>query len=115
MEVKNHWLQCFYPAFLEKLRKKSGRQTSLKSMAHHAAGIGTCTRSGMINPSHLSSEMQLGIFPDHTEFQSWILNFRTERFARRQRIPHARLQWTKEIEAAKSLYNLITPITGKQH
>ena len=50
----------------------------LKSMAHHAAGIGTCTQSGRVNPSHPSSEMHLGKSPDHTEFQSWIVNFRTE-------------------------------------
>ena len=43
-----------------------------------AAGIVTCTQSGMTIPSYLSSEMNLGNFPDHTEFQSWIVNFRTE-------------------------------------
>ena len=59
----------------------------LKSMAHHALGIGTCTQSGMTNPSYPSSEMHLGKFPDHTEFQSWTSE---QRFAQRQRIPHAR-------------------------
>ena len=29
----------------------------LKSMTHHAAGIGTCTQSGMTIPSHTPSEM----------------------------------------------------------
>ena len=59
----------------------------LKSMAHHAAGIGTYTQSGMINPSHPSSEMHLA----------------------------RALQWINEIEAAKSLDDLITPksITGQ--
>ena len=47
-------------------------------MAHHAAGIGTCTQSGMTIPSHPSSEMHLVKFSDHTEFQNWIVNFRTE-------------------------------------
>ena len=32
----------------------------------------------MTIPSYLSSEMNLGKFPDHTEFQRWIVNFRTE-------------------------------------
>ena len=48
------------------------------SMTNHAAGIGTCTQSGMTIPSHPSSEMRLGKFPDHTDFQSWIVNFRVE-------------------------------------
>ena len=38
-----------------------------KSMTHHAAGIGTCTQSGITIPSYLSAEMHLGRFPDHTE------------------------------------------------
>ena len=29
-------------------------------------------------PSSPSSEMHLGKFPDHTELQSWIVNFQTE-------------------------------------
>ena len=43
-----------------------------------ATGIGTCAQSGMTFPSDPSSEMHLGKLPDHTEFQSWIANFRTE-------------------------------------
>ena len=83
-------------------------------MTHHAAGIGTCTQSGMINPSHPSSEMHLGKFTDHTEFQSWTVNFRTE-VCSRAKNPIRALQWIKEIEAAESLDDLITPksITGK--
>ena len=83
-------------------------------MAHHAACIGTCTQSGMVIPGHPSSEMHLGKFPDHTEFQSWIVNFRTE-VCSKAKNPTRALQWIKEIEAAKSLDDLITPksITGK--
>ena len=76
--VKNHCNQCVYLTFREKLREKFGRQKCLKFMVHHAAGTGTCTQSGMTIPSYPSSEMRLGKFPDHTEFQSWIVNFRTE-------------------------------------
>ena len=45
-------------------------------MTHHAAGVGTCSQSGLINPSHPSSQMHLGKFPDRTEFQSWIVKAR---------------------------------------
>ena len=56
----------------------------------------------------------MGKFPDHTEFQSWIVNFRTEVCSRAKNHTLA-LQWIKEIETAKSLEALITPksITGK--
>ena len=74
--LKNHTriqeIRQHHRGFIEENRN------CLKSVAHHAAGIGTCTLSGMINPSYLSSEMHQGRFPDHTEFQSWIVNFRTE-------------------------------------
>ena len=81
---------------------------------YHAAGIGTCTQSGMTIPSYLSSEMRLGKFTDHTEFQSWIVIFRTEVCSKGKTSTLA-LQWIKEIETAKSLEELITPksITGK--
>ena len=62
------------------------------SMAHHVAGIGTCTHSGMINPSH----------------PSWIVNFRTE-VCSKAKNPTRALQWIKEIEAAKSLDDVNTP------
>ena len=86
----------------------------LKSMTHHAAGIGTCTQSGMTNPSHPSSEMHLGKIPDRTEVQSWIVNFWTE-VCSKAKNPSRALQWITEIEAAKSLDDLITPesTTGK--
>ena len=75
---------------------------------HHAAGIGTCTQSGMINPSYLSSEMHLQKFPDQTEFQSWIVNFQAGVCAKAKNLALA-LQWIKEIEAASSLKDLINP------
>ena len=55
-----------------------------------------------------------GKFPDHTEFQSWIVNFRVEVCAKAKN-PTLALQWIKEIEAAKSLDDLVTlkSITGK--
>ena len=61
-----------------------------------------------------SSEMHLGKFPDHTEFQSWIANFRTK-VCSKAKNPTRVLQWIKEIEAAKSLNDFITPksITSK--
>ena len=64
----------------------------------------------MINPSHLSSEMHLRNFPHRTELQSWIVNFRTEKAKN-----PTRAFAVEEIEAAKSLDDLITPkpITGQ--
>ena len=103
------------PCFSGNAKEKSlDDRNCLKSMAHHAAGIGTCTPSCMINPSHPSLEMHLGKFSDHTEFQSWIVNFRTQ-VCSKAKNPTRALQWIKEIEAAKSLDDLITPksITGK--
>ena len=72
------------------------------------------TQSGMQTPSYSSLEIHLGIFPGRTEFQSSIVNFRTEVCAKAKK-PTLALQWVKEIEAAKSLDDLITPksITGK--
>ena len=112
--MKSHCNPYLYLAFREKQRKNLDDSNCPKSMTHHAAGIGTCTRSGMINPSYPSSEMHLGKSPDHTEFQSWTANFRTE-VCWKAKNPTLALQWIKEIEAAKSLDDLITPksITGK--
>ena len=83
-------------------------------MTNHATGERTCTQSGMTIPSYPSSEMHLGKIPDHTEFQGWIVNFRTEVCSKAKK-PTLALQWIKEIEAAKSLDDLITPksLTGK--
>ena len=79
-----------------------------------SAGIGTCTQSGMAIPSFLSSEMHLGKFPHHTEFQSWRVIFRTE-VGSKAKNPCLALQWVKEIETANSMDDFITPksITGK--
>ena len=68
-------LLCFWGRARE---KSLDDRNCLKSMTHHAPGIGTCTRSGMTIPSHPSSQIHLEKFLDHTEFQSWIVNFRTE-------------------------------------
>ena len=104
--VKNHCNQHLHLVFREKRRRKSGRQKlSSVHVAHHATCIWTCTQSGMTIPSHLSSEMHLGKFPDHTEFQSWIANFRTE-VCSKAKNPTRALQWIKEIETAKSLDDL---------
>ena len=83
-------------------------------MTNHAAGIGACTKSGMTIPSYPSSEMHLGKFPDHTEFQSWIVNFRTEVCSKAKNLMLG-FQWIKEIEVVESLDDLITPnlITSK--
>ena len=58
--------------------------------------------------------MHLEKFPDHTEFQSWIANFRTEVRSKAKNTMLA-LQWIKEIDVAKSLNDLISPKanTGK--
>ena len=104
------------PCFQEKAGPTSlDGGNCLSSMTNnHAAGIGTCTQSGMTIPSYLSSEMHLGNFLDHTEFQSWRVNFRTE-VCSKAKNPSLALQWIKEIETAKSLDHLITPksIIGK--
>ena len=83
------------------------------SMTNHAAGIGTCTQSGMTTPSYLSSEMHLQKFHDQTEFQSWIVNVRSEICAEAKNLALV-LQWIKKIKAASSLKELISPksITG---
>ena len=80
----------------------------LKSMTHHAAGIGSCAQSGMSIQSYLSVEMHLGKFPDQAEVHSWIVNFRVEVCAKAKN-PMRALQWIKEIGAAKSLDDFITP------
>ena len=84
-------------------------------MTNHAAGIGTCTQCGMTIPSYPSSEMHLGKFPDHTEFQSPIVNFRTE-VRSKAKFRRSRCRCIKEIEVAKSVDDLITPksITGEE-
>ena len=59
--------------------KKSGRQKLSQVYGSPYRGYrDLCTQSGMTLPSHPSSEMHLGTFSDHTEFQKWIVNFRTE-------------------------------------
>ena len=63
VRVKSHCNQYHYPAFFAKVNEKFLHDTNcLKSMAHHAAGIGNCTQNGLTIPSHPSSEMHLGQF-----------------------------------------------------
>ena len=46
---------------------------------NHAARIGKFSHSGMTNyPGFSTPEMNFGKFLDHTEFQSWRVNFRTD-------------------------------------
>ena len=67
------------PCFQERAMEKSlDDRNCIMSMTNYATGIGTCTQSGMTIPSYPSSEMHLENSPDHTELQSWIVNFRTE-------------------------------------
>ena len=82
------------------------------SMTNHAVGIGTCTHS-MTIPSYLHSKMHL-YFPDQTDFQSWILNFQVEVYARSEEC-RARIAVDQEMEATSSLKDLINPkpIAGK--
>ena len=105
-------LHCFQ----ERARQKNldGGICPMSMASYPAAGIRTCTQSSMTIRSYPSSEMHLGNFPDHTEFQSWVVNFRTEVFSKSKN-PTLALQWIKEIETAKSLEDLITPksTTGK--
>ena len=114
-EVKNHYnpkpLHCFQGKV--STYGLDGRGC-LTSMTNHVAGVGTCTQSGMAIPSYPSLEMPLGRFPHYAEFQSWIVNFRTE-VCSKAKNPTLGLQWIKEIEVSKSLDDLITPksITGK--
>ena len=104
------------PCFRERARQKSldGGNRPMSMTSYHVASFGTCTQSGMTITSYLSSEMHLGKFPDHTELQSWIANFRTE-VCSKAKNPTLALQWIMEIETAKSLEALVTPksITGK--
>ena len=76
--------------------------------------LGLVLKSGMAIPNYPSWEMHQGKFPDHTEFQSWVVNFRVEVCAKAKN-PTLAWQWIKEIEASKSLDDLITPksMTGK--
>ena len=105
-------LPCFHGRARQKSPYGGNREMSMTS--YYAAGIGTCSQSGMTIPSYPSSEMHLGKFPDHTEFQSWIVNFLTE-VCSKAKNPTLALQWIKEIETAKFMEDLITPksIKGK--
>ena len=112
--VKNHCNQCLYLAFREMLRKKSGRQKLSQVYGSPCRGY-----LDLYSKWHDKSELSFlgdasGKFPDHGELQSWIMNFRTE-VCSKAKNPTRALQWIKEIKAAESMDDLITPksITGK--
>ena len=65
-ERKTIAINTFTLLFNKKKEKKSRRQISLMSMAHHAVGIETCSQS-MTFPSYLSSERHLQNFLVRTE------------------------------------------------
>ena len=76
-------------------------------MTNHAVGIGTCTQC-MTIPSYLHSEMHLHKFPDQTEFQSWVVNFRTE-VCEKNEESRAPIAVDQEIEETSSVKDLINP------
>ena len=82
-------------------------------MTNRAVVIGTCIQS-MTFPNYLSSKMHLQKLSDQTKFQSWIVNFRPEVYAKTTNLALA-LKWIKKIEATSSLNELINQksITGK--
>ena len=79
----------FLLLFGESEGKSLHDRNCLKSMTNHAAGIGTCTQSGMTIPSYRSSEMHLGKFPDHTEISELDCEF-PSRSLREGKESHAR-------------------------
>ena len=70
---------------------------SVLSMTNHALGFGTCTQGTTIL-RYLSSEMHQQKLPDQTKFQSWIVNFRAEVYAkaRNKRKGANFLHWKKD-------------------
>ena len=58
-------------------------------------------------PRYPISEMHLGTFPDSMEFQSWKLNFKTEKCSKLAD-PQLTMHWIKEVEIAKSIDELMT-------
>ena len=85
------------PCFSRESKGKSLDDSNcLESMTHHAVGIGTCPQSGMINPSHPSSEMHLGKFPRPYGISELDCELFEQRFARKQRIPHARCSGSRK-------------------
>ena len=83
-------------------------------LLNHAGG--TYSHSGMIDYSHSGmidytripiSELHLGKFPDSMEFQSWKVNIKPE-LCSKSADPDLRMLWSKEIEIAKSIGELMT-------
>ena len=62
---------------------------------------GTYPHVGMMDYRRVpTTEWNLGKCPDHMEFQSWKLNFRTE-VCMRTAEPQVTMLWIKEVEVAK--------------
>ena len=102
------------PCLSVRARKSLDDRNCLVSVTNHAAGIGLVLEvAGQFRV--ISPRRCIWIFfPDQTEFQSWVVNFRAEICPKAKNLALA-LQWIKEIEAASSLKDLINPksITGK--
>ena len=75
-------------------------------LSNHTGG--TYSHSGMIQyPRFPISELHLGNFPTFWEFQSWIVNFRTE-VCSKSADPHLTMHWIEEVEKATSFDELVT-------
>ena len=70
--VKNHCNQYLYLTFSGEAKESLDDSNYLKSLTHHAAGVGICAQSGMSIPSYPSSVVHLGKFIDNTEFKSFL-------------------------------------------
>ena len=57
-----------------------------------------------------TSELHLGKFPAPLEFQSWKVSFKTEGCSK-SADPQLTMHWTKEVEVAKSIDELMTSRT----
>ena len=84
-------------------------------MTNHAVGIWTWTQSTTIPSFFFFLGDASAKFPGQTEFQSWIVNFLTEVYAKSEE-SDARNAVDQEIEASSSPKDLINPksITGKK-
>ena len=75
-------------------------------MLNHTGG--TYSHSDMMDYLRFPiSELHLGKFPDPTEFQSWKVNFETQ-VSTKKADPQTTMHWIKEVEIAKSIYELMT-------
>ena len=83
------------------------RFQSLSGLLNHTGG--TCSHGGMIGcPKFQFSELRLGKFHDSMDLRSWKVNFKTEACSN-SADPHVTKHWIKEVQIAKSIYELMTP------